>query len=140
MFALPKSRGQRVVLFVVALFFVAAGVGHFTNTAFFVSIMPPWIPWHRELVWLSGVFEVLGGVGILVAATRRLAGWGLLALLLAVYPANIHMALHPELFPDMTPTMLVLRLPLQFVFAGLVWWAMRPDAGPGAAREGEEAE
>ena len=132
MFDLPASWPQRIALFAVAFFFSFAGVGHFTNTAFFVAIMPPYLPAHLELVYLSGVFEVLGGVGVLFAASRQVARYGLLALLVAVYPANIHMALHPELFPDMTAAALYGRLPLQFVFAWLVWWAARPgSAGPG---------
>lgn len=124
---LPASRGRRIALFVLAAFFTFAGVGHFTNDAFFIAIVPPYLPYPAALVYISGVFEILGGVGILVPQTRRLAGYGLLALLAAVYPANIHMALHPELFPDMTPGMLYARLPLQFVAAGLVWWATQPE-------------
>jgi uncharacterized membrane protein len=77
---------------------------------------------------VSGVFEVLGGLGILHPATRVRAGYGLLALLVAVYPANIHMALHPELFPDLSSMALYGRLPLQFVFAAAVWWSTRPES------------
>ena len=128
---LPDSILQRIALFAVAAFFCFAGVGHFTNAEFFIAIMPPYLPWHAALVYISGVFEILGGIGILVPATRRLAGWGLLALLVAVYPANIHMAMNPELFPDMPPAALYGRLPLQFVFAVIVWFAMRPS--PAAA-------
>lgn len=127
MFELPASWPRRLALFGVAAFFSFAGIGHFTNTAFFVSIMPPYLPAHVELVHLSGVFELLGGLGVLFAASRQVACYGLLALLIAVYPANIHMALYPERFPDMTATALYLRLPLQFVFAGIVWWATRAD-------------
>jgi uncharacterized membrane protein len=134
MFDLPRHRGRRVLLFVVAAFFVFAGVSHFTNPDFFVAIVPPYLPAPLVLVWLSGVFETLGGLGVLVAATRRFARWGLLALLAAVYPANLHMAVHPELFPEMSPAALYARLPFQFLFAWCVWWSTRPDeaAGPGA--------
>ena len=67
-------------------------------------------------------------------ASRQGARYGLRALLVAVYPANIHMALHPELFPDMTAAALYGRLPLQFVFAWLVWWAARPGSAPPGGR------
>lgn len=129
---LPRSIPQRIVLLLVAVQFTVVGVSHFTDPEFFVAIMPPYMPAHLELVYLSGVFEILGGVGILVPQTRRFAGWGLLALLVAVYPANVHMAMNPELFPDISPTALYARLPMQFVMAGLVWYAMRPDPAEAA--------
>ena len=75
-----------------ALFFVAVGVTHFTHPAFFLKIMPPALPAHLALVYLSGAFEILGGLGLLVPRTRRFAGWGLIALLIAVFPANLYMA------------------------------------------------
>ena len=128
MFDLPRHRGRRVLLFVVAAFFVFAGVSHFTNAEFFVSIVPAYLPAPHALVVISGVFEVLGGLGVLLAATRKWACWGLIALLVAVYPANIHMAMHPELFPEMSPGALYARLPIQFLFAWCVWWSTRPDA------------
>ena len=132
MFGLPEGRLRRVALFVVAAFFSFAGVSHFTNTEFFLAIVPPYLPAHLELVYISGVFEVLGGVGVLLAVSRTWARYGLIALLVAGYPANIHMALHPDLFPDMTVTALYVRLPLLFVMAGLVWWATAADS-PAAA-------
>jgi uncharacterized membrane protein len=122
-FEFPPTIGRRIALFAVAAFFCFAGVGHFTNTEFFVAIVPPYLPAPHGLVYVSGVFEILGGLGVLPSATRRWAGYGLLALLVAVYPANVHMALHPELFPDVPPAGLYGRLPIQFVFAGVVWWA-----------------
>ena len=123
MFEFPAAWSRRIALVVVSAFFTLAGITHFTNTEFFVAIVPPWLPAHLELVYISGFFEIRGGLGVLLAGWRRLAGYGLIALLAAVYPANIHMALNPELFADMTATALYLRLPLQFVGAWLVWWA-----------------
>jgi uncharacterized membrane protein len=125
---LPPSRAKRVALFALSVFFVAAGVNHFANPEFYVAIMPPWLPAHRELVYLSGMFEILGGLAVLVPRLRSLAGWGLVALLLAVYPANLHMALDPEQFSAQLPVWAIYaRLPFQFVFIAWAIWATRPD-------------
>lgn len=133
--ALPRSKARALLLIVLAIFFVYAGASHFRNPDFYVSIMPPWLPAHLELVYVSGVFEILGGLGVLIPATRRLAGWGLVALLLAVYPANVQMAVNPEPFVarGMPLWGLYLRLPLQFVFIAWVWWATKAEA-PGDSR------
>jgi uncharacterized membrane protein len=128
MFELPPGIPRRLVLLLVAFFFTSVGVVHFTNTEFFVSIMPPYLPWHVEIVYISGVFEILGGLGVLVAPTRKWAGYGLLALLVAVFPANIHMAMNPELFPDVPEMGLYIRLPIQFLMAWCVWFATAPVA------------
>ena len=125
---LPASWPKRIALFPLAAFFVFAGVGHFTNEALFVRIVPPWLPYPLLMVQISGVAEIAGGVGILIPQLRRLAGWGLIALLIAVYPANIEMALHPERFPEMTASALYFRLPLQFVALAWAWWVTKPDA------------
>lgn len=128
MFQLPSRRSKRIALLLLVPFYVVAGVNHFVNPDFYVGIMPPYMPAHRELVLLSGVFEVLGGLGVLVPAIRSLVGWGLILLLLAVFPANLHMALNPELFSDVPVWALYVRLPLQVVFIVWAWWATRPDA------------
>ncbi len=130
MFELPRGFPRRIALFALTLFFVAAGVGHFINTGFYLSIMPPYLPAHPELVYVSGVFEILGGLAVLPLPTRRLAGYGLIALLLAVFPANIHMALNPETYVagGMPLWGLYVRLPLQFVFMGWAWWATQPES------------
>lgn len=130
MTALPRSKVRLVLLVLLSLFFLFAGVSHFTNPDFFVSIMPPYLPAHLELVYLSGVFEILGGLGVLLPATRRWAGWGLIALLVVVFPANLHMALNPEPFVAGGTALwkLYLRLPFQLVFIAWVWWATKPES------------
>lgn len=130
---LPRSRLRAFALVALALFFVAAGVNHFVNPAFYVAIMPPYLPAHLALVQLSGVLEILGGLAVLVPRLRALAGWGLVLLLLAVFPANVHMAFHPELFPDVPASALRARLPLQGIFIAWAWWATRPDTTPALA-------
>ena len=97
-----------------ATLFIAGGVGHFLKTDVYMKIMPPYLPYHRALVLLSGVIEVALGILLIVPATSRLAAWGLIALLVAVFPANVFMYQHPEKF-GIWPTLLLLRLPLQVV-------------------------
>lgn len=126
------SRTKLVMKWLLALLFVAAGVNHFVKPDFYVKIMPPYLPWHYELVLVSGVFEVLGGVGLLVPKVRRAAAWGLIALLIAVFPANLHMAFHPEAFPEIPPAAAWGRLPFQALFILWAYWFTRPDE-PGAA-------
>lgn len=104
---------------VFAALFVAGGVGHLVKTDVYMKIMPPYLPYHRALVLLSGVFEVALGILLLVPATSRLAAWGLIALLAAVFPANVFMYQHPERF-GISPTLLLLRLPFQGL---LIYWA-----------------
>jgi uncharacterized membrane protein len=125
---------KRVLLGVLAVLFVGAGVTHFTAPEFYVEIVPPWLPSPRALVWLSGVCEIGLGLLVLVPATRRLAAWGLVLLLLAVFPANVHMAVNdvqpphaPAWMGRPTPLQLWLRLPLQFVLIAWAWWYTRDD-------------
>lgn len=86
-------------------------------------MMPDYLPAHRALVAVSGVFEVLGGLGVLLPMTRWWAGMGLIALLIAVFPANLNMALHPDKFADVPRWALYVRLPLQAVVIAWVAWA-----------------
>ena len=83
----------RIPLLIISLFFLVGGVVHFVFTDFFVMVMPDYLGYHKELVLISGIFELLGVIGILIPKTRFLAGCGLIALIVAVYPANINMAL-----------------------------------------------
>ena len=112
-------------LAVVFAWFMFGGIAHFTNAEFFVAIMPPWIGWHLEIVYISGVFEILGAIGILIPTFRQWAGNGLIALVIAVTPANIHMWLHPELFPDVPEAFLSIRLVVQVLLIMCIWWSTR---------------
>jgi uncharacterized membrane protein len=115
------STAQTVCLALAAAFYVAAGMLHFLMPAPYLKIMPPYIPWHRPMVLISGVFEILGGVGLLVPRARRNAAWGLVALLIAVFPANVYMATNPidAGAASIAPVLRWGRLPLQLL---LVWW------------------
>jgi uncharacterized membrane protein len=116
---------MRVIRFLAGPFFVLAGVLHFTHTKFYVTIMPDYVPAHHELVYASGVAEIAGGLGLMAPATRKPAGWWLIATLIAVFPANVHMALHPERFKQMPRAGLYARLPVQGLFLAWVRSAMR---------------
>ncbi|HEY9283181.1 MAG TPA: MauE/DoxX family redox-associated membrane protein, partial [Pyrinomonadaceae bacterium] len=113
--------------YVLCVFFVLAGLNHFINPAFYLKMMPPYLPWPRFLVYLSGVCEVALGGLLLVPALTRVAAWGLVALLVAVFPANVQMATSPQLYPDIHPLVLWLRLPLQAVLIAWAYWHTRPD-------------
>ncbi len=108
---------------VLGAVFVAAGINHFVRPKFYEAIMPPYVPAHREMVQASGVAEIAGGLAVLPRPTRRAGAWWLVATLLAVYPANVHMALHPEEFRAIPRWALYARLPLQGAFIAWTLWA-----------------
>jgi uncharacterized membrane protein len=105
--------------------FVAAGANHFVNPRFYRAIMPDYLPAHDELVAASGVAEMLGGVALMHPRTRRFGAWWLVATLIAVFPAHLHMALHPERYGKLSPAALYARLPFQLVFIAWVRSAAR---------------
>ena len=117
---LPKGIWRKFALLIFSFIFIYVGVDHFINSEFYLDIMPPRFPFPLEAVLISGFFEILGGVGILISRIRKFAAWGLAALIVAVYPANIYMALSPENFPDYPLYLLYFRLVLQF---GIFYWA-----------------
>jgi uncharacterized membrane protein len=118
------STGPTFSRSVLAVFFVVAGISHFLAPLAYLAIMPPYLPWPSQLVAVSGVAEIIGGLGVLWAPTRRWAGWGLIVLLIAVLPANIQaLSTGMVIAGYVVPTwMLWLRLPLQFVLLG---WTYR---------------
>jgi uncharacterized membrane protein len=109
------------------ILFILAGLNHFRSPGFYINIMPPYVPWHRELVAISGVAEIALGTLLLFRRWAVLAGWGLIALLVAIFPANLHMAINPHLYPSISPIALWLRLPLQ---ALLILWAYQYTRQP----------
>jgi len=109
-----------------AFFWVVAGTMHFVIPRSYEAIVPPsLVRWKRQVVVASGIAEIAGGLAVLPDSTRRGARWWLIATLAAVYPANIHMALHPELFPKIPAAALWARLPLQGIFGLLTWRGTR---------------
>jgi uncharacterized membrane protein len=104
--------------------YLTTGTLHFIHTQTYLAIMPPYIPAHHFLVSLTGVAEIAGGLGILtpIPAVQRAAAWGLVALLIAVMPANIYMVTNQQNFPTTPLWALWLRLPLQLL---LIYWAWR---------------
>ena len=119
------SKLKPILRYVLAVFFVGAGVMHFLRPEFYQRMMPPYLPWHLPLIYLSGVAEIgLGGL-LLATCCSRQAAWGLIALLVAVFPANVHVALNPQLMPEFSPTSLLLRLPFQILFIAWTWWYTR---------------
>lgn len=127
-FRLPGSRWKCAGLLALTVLYVPAGIAHFVRPEFYLAIMPPYLPWPLALVYVSGVAEIAGGLGVLAIRTRRWAGLGLAALLLAVMPANIHMATHPEAYATLAPGWaLYARLPIQLVLIGWALWATNPD-------------
>ena len=122
---LPTGWWKKLVLFGLSAFFIYTGIHHFVNPGFYLSIMPPSFPLHTEAVYISGFFEVVGGVCVLIPRLRKIAGWGLVALLVAVYPANIYLAFNelPQKLIGTTPFIASwVRLPLQFILIGIAYF------------------
>jgi uncharacterized membrane protein len=113
---------KRIGLILVFLWFLFGGVAHFSLTELEMRIVPPVIPWPRATVLISGVFELLGAIGILIPMTRRAAGIGLFLLTIAVTPANVYMLQHAELF-NVPRWGLIVRLPFQVVLLALILWS-----------------
>ena len=117
---------KNLTIFITAGFYINVGIKHFTEPDWFVHIIPPFLLFiGLELVYISGVFEILFGIMLLIPKTRKLAAYGLILLLIAVYPANLYLAFYEE------PQKLIgisafaaswVRLPIQFIFLGLAYW------------------
>lgn len=149
---MPSAPDRHAVLrqrlrFALGAFFIFAGSAHFVVPHLYETMMPPGLPWHSALILLSGLAEIAGGIGVLTRF-RRPAAWGLIALLLAVFPANIYLAIDPAaavaFLHATTPAaiaaaidsprlLMVLRLPLQAAFIAWVWWTcLRPTRAQGS--------
>lgn len=116
---LPTCR--KIALVAASILYVTAGVLHFRYPGSYVKIVPPFIPDRLTMVYVSGAAEIAGGIGLLLPLFRRAAAWGLVALLIAVFPANVYMALDRAGAGQTPAYLLWARLPVQFV---LIWWVL----------------
>jgi uncharacterized membrane protein len=116
------DRARRIGMAFVFLWFLIGGVAHFVATDIEVDLVPPFIPWPRAAVWVSGVFELVGAVGLIFTTTRHAAGLGLFVLTICVTPVHFYMLQRPDLF-DVPYWALVLRLPLQVALLALIAWS-----------------
>jgi uncharacterized membrane protein len=117
----PKPVGLGIVF----LWFVVGGYFHFATPEAFVRIVPPYVPYPLAVVYISGCFELLGAVGILLPKWRSKAGIGLFVLTICVTPANVFMWMNPQLFPSMSETLLGVRLVVQVALLACIWWSTR---------------
>lgn len=120
-----SQRAKLLGIIVVFLWFFLGGIAHFAATETEMRIVPPYVPWPREAVLVSGAFELLGAFGLLWAPSRRAAGWGLFMLTIAVTPAHIFMLQQPDLF-SIPYWVLVSRIPLQLALLALIVWSISP--------------
>jgi len=119
------KRIKPISKYLLAISMIVAGSMHFANPGFFLKIMPPYLPLHQELVMLSGVCEILLGALLLLPRYSHLAAWGIIALLIAVFPANVYLYQNQDILPA-SPIIHLLRLPLQGVFIFWAYWHTRP--------------
>ena len=117
-----KSKIKTLSIIIMTLFYIMAGTNHFINPDWYVRIVPPILPFKTAIVYISGILEIILGTLLIFPKRRFIASWGLILLLVAVYPANIYVALTNGEAMDTTPLIAWGRLPFQFVFIGLAYW------------------
>ncbi len=118
------SRTKRVLLWVMGGFYILNGLNHFFNADAYIAIMPAYLPWHSQLVGLSGVAEIAVGAGVLIPATRVTAAWGIILLLILIFPANLYVAMNglPYLGDEPNTALNWVRLPFQLVLIAWAYW------------------
>ena len=124
---LEKKTTFRVLL---AVLMILAGSSHFFADGAYIKIVPSFLPYPAEIVYITGVLEILGGIGLLIPQLRQAAAWGFVWLFIAVYPANINMAvnnIHIDNIPDGN-WFQAIRLPFQFVLIAWAWWLTRSQS------------
>ena len=127
--------GRTISLILLATFFVLAGLNHFLHPQAYLAMIPPYVPFPRTMNIISGVAEIVGGIAVLVPRFRRAAGWWLIALLLAVFPANLHVALHGWDGVKTPAWILWVRLPLQIALIAWVYASCLAKQKRNASRE-----
>ena len=118
---------KTILKWIFGIAFVFAGINHFLNPDFYLRMMPPILPAHLFLIYLSGVCETVLGVLLLIPKFTKFAAWSLIALLIAVFPANIYMALNPQIFSEISPMAQYIRLPIQLVLIAWAYWFTKKD-------------
>ena len=114
-----------ISVYVMGIFYIIVGIKHFQDPSWFVQIVPPILPYKYELVYISGFFEVLLGILLMIPRFQSIAAKGLIALLICVYPANIYLAQTNGVAMGISPLIAWGRLPFQFVFIGLAYWHLK---------------
>ena len=114
-----------ISVYVMGIFYIIVGIKHFQDPSWFVQIVPPILPYKYELVYISGFFEVLLGILLMIPKFQSIAAKGLMALLICVYPANIYLAQTNGVAMGISPLIAWGRLPFQFVFIGLAYWHLK---------------
>jgi len=121
--AAPRRRPIKSALrYVMAAFYIWAGVSHFTRPEFFLNLMPAYMPLHTELVYLSGIAEIVLGILVAIPRTAMFAGWCIIAMLIAFLPIHVHMLVNNHLYPEAPTSALWLRFPLQALFILWAYW------------------
>jgi len=123
---------KQILRVTLSILMVTVGVLHFAKPEPFVKIVPPYLPYPLELVYISGFFEILGGIGLLVPFVSRAAAWGLIALFIAVFPANINQAVNNISIEGIPHNQILywVRLPFQAVLIAWAWWFTRKPESP----------
>lgn len=123
-------------LVVVFAWFMLGGVGHFALTEMFTSVAPPYVPYPREVVWATGICEIVGALALLSTRLRRVAGLALIVFAICVTPVHVEMLLHPERYPKLGEAVLWLRLLAQPVLIWIIWVVTKPlEPRPGLPSE-----
>jgi uncharacterized membrane protein len=123
----PRRRPVKSVLrWVMAAFYVWAGVNHFVRPEFYLNLMPPYIPLHTELVYLSGIIEIALGVLVAIPRTAAMAAWGIILMLIAFLPVHVHMLVNNHLYPEAPTSVLWLRFPIQALLILWAYWYTKP--------------
>lgn len=123
------KKHKQKLRWLLALLMLGIGMQHFTNPSPFTKIVPAYLPYPLALVYISGFFEIAGGAGLLIPPVSRVAAWGLIALFISVFPANVNMALHTITIPGVSynPVFNWVRLPFQALFILWAWWFTKKD-------------
>ena len=116
---------KKITLYILSFFYIYVGIKHFLDPYWFADIVPPYLPYHIELVYLSGFFEIVFGLLLIFKYSRKYAAYGIILLLIAVYPANIYLAFNEIPQKSMNVSSFFaswIRLPIQFILIGFAYW------------------